>query len=102
MSTLNRVNEEEYVFHRVVGAASNDTSVTQDESDTLNQSAGFRQQCVLIYTILIATLILFLVIKAFICNSVFMRISTNLHRKMFDAIIRATMLFFNKNSSGSI
>lgn len=60
-----------------------------------------RQTCVTVYAILTVSLIVVVFIRAGLFVLFFMNVSTNLHNDMFDAIARATMLFFNTNSSGT-
>lgn len=104
MFFFSRVNEEEYVL-RYDGSASidNSTSMTQDSklgSSKLGDGSNLRSTYVSVYTVLIVTLFITILIRAVIENSVFIRVSTNIHKRMFDAIIKATMLFFDKNPSG--
>ncbi|XP_060872281.1 probable multidrug resistance-associated protein lethal(2)03659 isoform X3 [Metopolophium dirhodum] len=61
-----------------------------------------RQFCVVIYAILNLTLIIVIFIRCAMFVSVLMGTSMNLHNNMFNAITRATMYFFNTNSSGRI
>ncbi|XP_022162518.1 probable multidrug resistance-associated protein lethal(2)03659 isoform X2 [Myzus persicae] len=61
-----------------------------------------RQFCVIMYSFLNITLILVIFIRCAMFISVLMGTSMNLHNNMFNAITRATMHFFNTNSSGRI
>lgn len=61
-----------------------------------------RNTSICIYSIIIALLISFTMIRSFTFFSVCMRASTRLHDNMFDSITRATMRFFNTNSAGRI
>lgn len=64
--------------------------------------AGIRQELVLFYaTILGATLIVYL-IRTFGFFKMCLRISLHLHDRLFRGITRASMYFFNTNSSGRI
>eukprot|EP00102_Acyrthosiphon_pisum_P027033 XP_016664243.1 PREDICTED: probable multidrug resistance-associated protein lethal(2)03659 isoform X1 [Acyrthosiphon pisum] len=61
-----------------------------------------RQFCVIMYAILNLTLLIVIFIRCAMFVSVLMGTSMNLHNNMFNAITRATMHFFNTNSSGRI
>lgn len=61
-----------------------------------------RQQYILIYAILIAIFIYLIVQRTFSFFYVCLRISMNLHDRMFRGLTRATMHFFNNNPSGRI
>ncbi|XP_030755032.1 probable multidrug resistance-associated protein lethal(2)03659 [Sitophilus oryzae] len=61
-----------------------------------------RQTCIYIYSILIASLIIFTIVRGFVFFAVCMKASTKLHDNMFRSITRATMRFFNTNSAGRI
>jgi ABC-type multidrug transport system fused ATPase/permease subunit len=58
--------------------------------------------CIYIYTALIIGVIVISLVRAFAFYGTCMRASENLHNKMFYAITRATMAFFNNNPSGTI
>jgi len=60
-----------------------------------------RQFCVIMYSILNVTLLVVIFIRCAMFVSVLMGASMNLHNNMFNAITRATMYFFNTNSSGN-
>ncbi|KXJ70399.1 probable multidrug resistance-associated protein lethal(2)03659 [Aedes albopictus] len=61
-----------------------------------------RQQHIQIYAILIAVFIYLIIQRTFSFFYAALRISTNLHDRMFHSLTRATMHFFNSNSSGRI
>lgn len=59
-----------------------------------------RESCCIVYALLIFLMILTAAIRSFTFVSVCMTASINLHDKMFNALTRATIYFFNTNSSG--
>ncbi|CAH1183645.1 unnamed protein product [Phaedon cochleariae] len=61
-----------------------------------------REDCILIYTIIIIATIVVAVTRSLVFFTLCMRSSMGLHNQMFDTIIRATMRFFNINTSGRI
>ncbi|XP_026805619.1 probable multidrug resistance-associated protein lethal(2)03659 isoform X1 [Rhopalosiphum maidis] len=61
-----------------------------------------REFCVIIYSIINIALLVVIVIRCAMFVSVLMSASMNLHNNMFNAIIRATIYFFNTNPSGRI
>ncbi|KAL5233639.1 hypothetical protein ACI65C_001049 [Semiaphis heraclei] len=61
-----------------------------------------RHSCVIIYTVINVAMIIVVLIRCATFVSVFIGTSMNLHTTMFNAITRATMYFFNTNSSGRI
>ncbi|KAL4089621.1 hypothetical protein QTP88_024632 [Uroleucon formosanum] len=61
-----------------------------------------RQFCIIMYSVLNLTLLVVIFIRCAMFVSVLMGTSMNLHNNMFNAITRATMYFFNTNSSGRI
>ncbi|KAJ8974858.1 hypothetical protein NQ317_001956 [Molorchus minor] len=61
-----------------------------------------RETSIYIYSFIIALLIILTMVRSFTFFAVCMRASTNLHNSMFMSITRATMRFFNTNSSGRI
>lgn len=67
-----------------------------DVNDTLMD----RQTCVIVYCLIIMSLIVSILIRSSIFVSVTMRSSIELHKNMFNAMTKATMSFFNTNSSG--
>lgn len=69
--------------------------------DTLMGWPVSRQTCVNVFALITLTVILVTAVKSIMFVSVCMKASMNLHNKMFYSIIRATMYFFNTNSSGT-
>lgn len=61
-----------------------------------------RETSIYIYSVIIGLLIVATLVRSFTFFAVCMRASTNLHNTMFMSIIRASMRFFNTNSSGRI
>ncbi|KAG5892952.1 hypothetical protein JTB14_015003 [Gonioctena quinquepunctata] len=61
-----------------------------------------RQQCILIYTILISLTIVAAVLRSLVFFGICMRSSMRLHNTMFNSIIHGCMRFYNLNSSGRI
>ncbi|VVC32370.1 Hypothetical protein CINCED_3A012061 [Cinara cedri] len=61
-----------------------------------------RQICIYVFSGLTLSVIIFTGIRTATFVSVCMTASMNLHNKMFNSITRATMRFFNTNSSGRI
>lgn len=54
------------------------------------------------YATLIGALLFFLVFRSFAFYRMCLRVSMNLHDKIFRGVTRATMLFFNENSTGRV
>jgi ABC-type multidrug transport system fused ATPase/permease subunit len=61
-----------------------------------------RDRYVMVYGILVAILVYMTLQKTFSFFYLCLRVSKNLHDQMFRGIIRASMYFFNTNSSGRI
>lgn len=61
-----------------------------------------RETCIYIYSGLTVLTIVITVVRSFSFFSMCMRSSKRLHDRMFRAISRATMRFFNTNSSGRV
>ncbi|XP_048505778.1 probable multidrug resistance-associated protein lethal(2)03659 isoform X2 [Athalia rosae] len=61
-----------------------------------------REMCVYIYSTIVTATVVFTLLRTFMFMSVCMRASRRLHENMFNSITRATMRFFNTNSSGRI
>lgn len=94
-------HEEYYIFCQKNNVSTeNVTSVFSDWSSTLLLPADIHQNSIIIYSILIIASILAVLIRAATFVSVCITASINLHKKLFNSIIRATMSFFNTNSSG--
>lgn len=114
-NSVHRVNLEEHVFRYVdnstlsttvvnstFAAVDNNTSTTSVESPTLLWWSISRQMCVVVFAVLTFAMILATLIRSATFVSVCMKASMTLHNKMFNAITRATMYFFNTNSSGKL
>lgn len=91
MDVIFRVNLEEHVFRRGKNAQTEDTLMWWSIS---------RQTCFTIFTVLTFMTIVATLIRSMTFVSVYLRSSMTLHNNMFNAITRATMYFFNTNSSG--
>ncbi|XP_025405942.1 probable multidrug resistance-associated protein lethal(2)03659 isoform X3 [Sipha flava] len=111
------VNLEEHVFHYVNNvdnnmltkmdnstftSTDNSTSTTDEVSNILLGWTISRQTCIIVFAVFTFSMILATLIRSATFVSVCMKASMNLHNKMFNAITRATMYFFNTNSSGRI
>lgn len=100
---FSRVNQEEYVFrNEYMVYTDNGSLITQDSNNTLMTSLNYREIYIIVYSVLIISMVVTIIIRSFTIVSVFMCASKNLHNWMFNSIIRATMYFFNTNSSGNI
>lgn len=91
-----RVKQKENIIHY----DGNGTLMNRDSSDALMMWSDYRQTWVIVYFLLIMTLIVNIFIRSSIFVSPTMRSSKVLHKNMFNAILKATMLFLNTNSSG--
>jgi ATP-binding cassette subfamily C (CFTR/MRP) protein 4 len=58
--------------------------------------------CISLYSALIVSVIIFAIVRSITFTQSCMRVSVNLHDKMFSSIVSATMNFFHSNSSGRI
>lgn len=108
-----RVNLEEHVFRyensvdnsKLITTSNNtynSTSTTDEVSDTLLWWTISRQTCIVVFAVLTFSMILATLVRSATFVSVCTKASMILHNKMFNAITRATMYFFNTNSSGKI
>lgn len=61
-----------------------------------------REVSIYIYSAITAATVIVTLVRSFTFFSVCMRASTRLHNNMFNSITRATMRFFNTNTSGRI
>ncbi|KAE9540068.1 hypothetical protein AGLY_005320 [Aphis glycines] len=96
-----QVNLEDNVFRNTESKSMNTNNfMTYTISDS--HWVISRQCCVIVYTVINVTLIIVVFIRCASFVSVFISTSMNLHTDMFNAITRATMYFFNTNSSGRI
>ncbi|XP_060873208.1 ATP-binding cassette sub-family C member 4-like isoform X2 [Metopolophium dirhodum] len=89
------VNLEEHVFYKV-------KNVSGDPSTKLLWWSISRKTCFIVFGVLTLMMIVGIIIRSITFVSVCMKSSTTLHNNMFSAITRATMSFFNTNSSGRI
>lgn len=96
---LLRVNLEEHVFHDEHGYGNNSTS-TDENLFTLFWRSISRRTYLIVFSVLIILLMLATLIQSTMFISVCLRASVSLHNQMFNALTRATMYFFNTNSSG--
>lgn len=96
-----RVNQEEYVFRNENSSFSFNDNSTLLSYDTFTLPLDSRQTCIIVYAVLIISLIVAILIRSVIFVSVCTNASLNLHNRMFNTIIEATMYFFNTNSSGN-
>jgi ATP-binding cassette subfamily C (CFTR/MRP) protein 4 len=105
-----RVNLEEHVFYHDNNSLKNNTlretpynnnATNYKISDTLLWWTISRQTCIIVFVVFTFSMILAILIRTAIFVSVCMKSSINLHNNMFNAIVRATMYFFNTNSSGN-
>lgn len=84
----------------------NDTTINQtlNANETLSATNDeiIRQRFIIVYGIIMAILAYLSVHRTFAFFYLGLRISRNLHDKMFRGITRATMYFFNTNPSGRI
>lgn len=78
----------------------NNTTLNDEVSDTLMGWTISRHTCIIVFAVFTFAMILATLIRSATFVSVCMKASMNLHNKMFNAITRATMYFFNTNSSG--
>jgi ATP-binding cassette subfamily C (CFTR/MRP) protein 4 len=105
------VNLEELVFRNTSSINDNKLMSMDNNSTTTSNSVISdqllwwtisRQTCIIVFAVLTFSMILATLVRSATFVSVCMKASMNLHNKMFNAITRATMYFFNTNSSGRI
>lgn len=94
------VNLEEHVFYTAKTVSSSKS--TSNPSTKLLWWSISRKTCFVILGILTLFMIVAIIIRSITFISVCMKSSITLHNNMFSAITRATMYFFNTNSSGRI
>ncbi|KAB0802273.1 hypothetical protein PPYR_04459 [Photinus pyralis] len=107
-STNHTVYVSDSIF--AMGKPSNDTTTLSDEFAAQNftipvsDSIWFfsRETCVYIYTGIAVAIIVVTLTRSFAFFTLCMRSSVRLHDNMFNSITRASMRFFNTNSSGRI
>ncbi|CAH1368627.1 unnamed protein product, partial [Tenebrio molitor] len=78
------------------------TLVTKANGTTLLFGDLDSSVSILIYSIIIALTMIVALTRSFVFFTVCMRASVNLHDRMFNSIITASMQFFNTNTSGRI
>lgn len=76
-------------------------NMTCEVSDTLSLSLICRQTYIIVYAALVMFLLIACIIRSMTFASVMTKASLNLHSGMFNAIIRATVYFFDTNPSGN-
>jgi ATP-binding cassette subfamily C (CFTR/MRP) protein 4 len=78
--------------------------MTQNTTSTDDFDDVFFTQtmCISLYSALIVSVIIFAIVRSITFTQSCMRVSVNLHDKMFSSIVSATMNFFHSNSSGRI
>lgn len=100
--TTFRVNQEVYEYHKSLDTFySNNTSMPQYSYSETLLLLNFQQHYIMIYTVLMVSLIVSVIIRSDIFVKMTTKASINLHDQMFNSIIRTTMIFFNTNSSGN-
>lgn len=93
---LCRVKLEESVFHNV----NLSTPIITNSIYTIFSWSINRETCIYIFTAITFLIVITISLKTLISVSVCMKASKNLHKNMFNALIRAKMNFFNTNLSG--
>lgn len=97
-----RISQEETVFFSMDNLSTdNITSTTNYISDTYLPLINNRQNCIVIYAVLKTTMLIGIIIGSAVFVSICTSSSVNLHNKMYNAVTRASMIFFNSNSSGN-
>lgn len=83
--------------------ASNDCSrIVNDDVGDISHETDERIRYIITYAILMAVAICTYIYRTFAFFSMCLKASTTLHDKLFRGITRATMYFYNNNSSGRI
>ncbi|XP_008187158.1 probable multidrug resistance-associated protein lethal(2)03659 isoform X2 [Acyrthosiphon pisum] len=99
------ISHEEYVLHNTISyniSNNNGTLSSSDSFTTLLFSSNFRQNCMILYAIILIFLIITIIVRCVTYVLFCTRASINVHNQMFDRFIKATMLFFNTRSSGDM
>jgi len=81
--------------------STDDKNPTDHPSTTLLWWSISRETCFIVFGILTLLMMVAIIIRTIMFVSVCMKSSMTLHNNMFSAITRATMSFFNTNSSGN-
>lgn len=97
------MNLEESVYRYTTRV--DNSSLTLDSTSAKNvyslmEGCISRQACIVIFAILTFSVIVVILIRSAMLVSVCLKASLILHNAMFNSITRATMYFFNTNSSG--
>lgn len=79
-----------------------DTTSAAHDTEYANEITQKRNQLMLIYASIMAVCIIVCLYRSFAFFRLCLRISINLHDKMFRGITRTSMLFYNTNPSGRI
>lgn len=102
--TFFRITREEYILHNTISyniSNNNGTLSSSDSFTTLLFSSNFRQNCVILYAVILFFLFVTIIVRCVTYILFCTRASINVHNQMFDRFIKATMLFFNTRSSGN-
>lgn len=83
------------------GSTSLPSAAVGGPSDTFLWWTITRRTCIAVYAAITVTTVVTVFVRCSLFVRFFINVSTNLHNDMFNAMIRATMLFFNTNSSGN-
>lgn len=73
-----------------------------NEYEFLRETPDFRKSHILTYSIVIGALLILTLTRSYSFFKMCLKISQNLHEKLFASVTRATMYFFNRNPSGRI
>lgn len=90
-----RVNWEQAIISRNISAL-------PDNAGTAEEFQEDRETFVITYSILLAVALILFLTRTYGFFAMCLRVSLKLHNKLFSSITRATMQFFNINSSGRI
>ncbi|CAH1113751.1 unnamed protein product [Psylliodes chrysocephalus] len=93
------LEQQDNALNATLNASNPTTTSTTSSYDFWHFS---RQTSIIIYSVIIILLVVVTMVRSFTFFIVCMRASTRLHDNMFTSITRATMRFFNTNSSGRI
>lgn len=76
------------------------TAATVNTTESWQQMTPSRETCVYIFSAITVATVIVTLFRSFLFFYMCMRASRRLHDQMFNSITRATMHFFNTNSSG--
>lgn len=82
------------------GSLNNNKTEIDDLNDYILGWPISRDTCIIIYAVFSFSILVAMYIWCTQLTSFFMKTSKNLHKNMFNAIIKSTMHFFYTNSSG--